>query len=511
MTLYIPATERPIAPELGIKPDQQQQTPTQRVRAAADIANRAFPRPFVFTRLSEEDERLCSDSDMPRIRALAGRRTVNRPALWVDGPMDMFLTALALVSRNVQNGIGYRAKDRLERHMQTDWARERWDAAQKRVADLPSALLSSGGYSTKLMGAGLLGNGLRGKARELNSAVRSDVRNLVDGSHILNEVNTENTVRGSGWGRNERDTTAWTQVDTGTRDLRERVNKLENLKLLMTATGNLRNSDHRANDGHHDLARDTAALIARLGPARADLQFAVGCFENYSLNVSRNSSGYTHTDPGGFMGMNWGRVFSRLATIHQLIREVPGNEAWVDPESDMIRRITFGITGLISFSTLDVICRAPTIEKAVSITTNKSTLEDLLNSPSVSWGDGSSFFFTDGIEVDPHAIRDAIEDPSKVLETRHVETRRVMLRMVGAERIVASTEATFVAEDSFGRLFELPNRTQFVIVQNGTPEADGTRKEYILGAIGQNHTTPRSAVASTFGLKEEQFLPSLQT
>lgn len=508
MTLYVPAATPIAAAPDGPNPPPPDLTPTQRVRAAADRANRLYPRPFSFTRLSEEEEKTCSEVDIPRIRNLAGRKQLHRPVLWVDGPMDLFMTALAVV---VRGNTSHRVRVRLENHFQTDWARERWDAALERVQSLPGELLTTGsGHAIKLLAPGLIKNAIKGKAKEIGAALRSDVRTLTAGEHILLDVNTEN--RTQKWDRAGKETTAWTSVDAGTRDLRERVNKLAVIKPLMTATGNIRSSDHRHNDWQANITTETAELVRRLGPTRADLQFAIGCFEYYSLGLERSGSGFTHHPPSEYLNLDFGHYFSRLATIRQLIRDIAGNEEWTDPEELMLQRVILGISGVISFTTFDIVCRAPVREQAGSIQTQvKSSLEDLMNSPSVEWGDGTSFFFTDSIEVDPKAIKDAIENPAKVLETKHVETRRVMLRMVGAERILASVKAEPVAEDDFGRLFVLPNGSQFVIVQNGTPEADGTRREYILGAIGNKHKSPRSAVASTFGLSEEQFFPALQT
>ena len=103
-----------------------------------------------------------------------------------------------------------------------------------------------------------------------------------------------------------------------------------------------------------------------------------------------------------------------------------------------------------------------------------------------------------------------------------------MLERYGFERYLTDCGATPIHTDNVGALYrvELPNDEAIVavIVNNSTPESDGSFKRYMLrvhpecrpmlanGRFGDAQPlTARNAVASTFGMRGEQYRPATET
>jgi hypothetical protein len=92
-----------------------------------------------------------------------------------------------------------------------------------------------------------------------------------------------------------------------------------------------------------------------------------------------------------------------------------------------------------------------------------------------------------------------------------------MLERMGHVRYLQESGAALVSHDAtgvlwqslftnYGRLHQL----RFVEVVNGTRETDGSYKHYFL-RVPPNVTTARQAVAWTYGLTAEQYLPLIRT
>lgn len=151
---------------------------------------------------------------------------------------------------------------------------------------------------------------------------------------------------------------------------------------------------------------------------------------------------------------------------------------------------------------------------------------------------GAALAYEDGEEV--HAYHNIvvpkriIEEPlsitaEEVLAETNQEIRRAMVAMMGAERFVKISGAKKVHEDDCGVLYRLPipgdEDVVIVKVVNSTPEPDGSYRDYFLRVNPelrpllddnrqgepQKILTARGAVASTFGLTADAWLPNVET
>lgn len=89
-----------------------------------------------------------------------------------------------------------------------------------------------------------------------------------------------------------------------------------------------------------------------------------------------------------------------------------------------------------------------------------------------------------------------------ILRVGNMEARRVLIEEYGIDRWLKNIDARALQEDEYGQLFDVDG-TRWVRLENSTPEADGTRRVFILGAQGAS--TAKQAVARSFGLDEEDY------
>ena len=149
--------------------------------------------------------------------------------------------------------------------------------------------------------------------------------------------------------------------------------------------------------------------------------------------------------------------------------------------------------------------------------------------PFCCWRDGSALYAVHGVRV-PAWI---IEQPEKITVSiigreANAEIRRIMVDRYGPSRYLADSGATLVHKDDFGCLYRKAQADDeplvMVKVVNSTRESDGSFKDYWLrvdpelkpllsdGSKGKpQKLTARNAVASTFGLRGEEYQLSLQT
>jgi hypothetical protein len=149
--------------------------------------------------------------------------------------------------------------------------------------------------------------------------------------------------------------------------------------------------------------------------------------------------------------------------------------------------------------------------------------------PAVEWPNGQRYYFWRGLQVAEDVIlMPETITPARIDVERNAEVRRVLLERYGVDRYMRESGARAVHRDRFGVLLrkEMPNDEPIVMVQvtNSTPEPDGTRKIYMRrvhpelrpmldgGRYGEpQKMTAHAAVASTFGLRAEEYDPVMET
>jgi hypothetical protein len=135
--------------------------------------------------------------------------------------------------------------------------------------------------------------------------------------------------------------------------------------------------------------------------------------------------------------------------------------------------------------------------------------------PAVEWLGGRKCWFWRGVQVSQRVI----EDPAslhvwEIQEVANVEVRRVMLERYGVERFLRDAGATKIQTDEFGTLWrvDFPRDDPLVMVEviNHTAEPDGSFKTYML-RVPPRMKSAKQAVAWTFGLREDEYSPKVQT
>lgn len=95
--------------------------------------------------------------------------------------------------------------------------------------------------------------------------------------------------------------------------------------------------------------------------------------------------------------------------------------------------------------------------------------------------------------------------PEKVLDIKNAEIRRYLIKRVGYENIKEKVNAQVLHQDGHNELLRFANGELYVKVRDTS-----TEREYLLFVEG-HHTTCKSAIAWTFGLKEEEYNPLLES
>jgi len=154
--------------------------------------------------------------------------------------------------------------------------------------------------------------------------------------------------------------------------------------------------------------------------------------------------------------------------------------------------------------------------------------------PACAWGDGWEIYSVHGVRM-PAWVFETPEalTPARIDGETNAEVRRVMLERFGLARYMLESKAEVLHEDvdQLGhprRLLRkpmgdgLPSLTM-VHVKNSTLEPDGSRKDYVLAVHpqlrpifegrfgGPQGFSCHNAVASTFGLRGDQYRPEAET
>lgn len=151
--------------------------------------------------------------------------------------------------------------------------------------------------------------------------------------------------------------------------------------------------------------------------------------------------------------------------------------------------------------------------------------------PAVVYADGWKIWAIRGIVVRGSAI----ESPETITlddiaNDTNSERRRVLVDLYGRDRFINENGAELIHEDLFGKLYRVllkekndlaqieeifnitpqPDFLTLVEVTNSTAEPDGTYKSYFL-RVPPWMTTAKQAVAWTFGMTAEEYLPDRET
>ncbi len=150
--------------------------------------------------------------------------------------------------------------------------------------------------------------------------------------------------------------------------------------------------------------------------------------------------------------------------------------------------------------------------------------------PSLKFRDGVKVYSIHGINVPEYVVMRPEEITlARVLHQNNTEVRRIMMDRLNFEHtieehkrgVIDGTSIFQRGTDACGSLWDIrfpseqrtrgrEERITIVKVINGSPEPDGTYKNYYL-RVPTHVRTPHEAVAWTFGLEPEEYQPSKET
>jgi hypothetical protein len=135
--------------------------------------------------------------------------------------------------------------------------------------------------------------------------------------------------------------------------------------------------------------------------------------------------------------------------------------------------------------------------------------------PAVCWPGAHEEWFIEGVRMERRHVEDFDRlTAAEIRDVHNVEARRLLIRRYGHTRFLHDLDAAPVAKDEVGILYRIDldgdEPLAMVLVMNSTPEADGFRKPYFL-RVPPYVRTPRAAVAWTFGLREQEYAPEVET
>jgi hypothetical protein len=137
------------------------------------------------------------------------------------------------------------------------------------------------------------------------------------------------------------------------------------------------------------------------------------------------------------------------------------------------------------------------------------------NAPSIAYRDGWKLYHVHGVLVPEYVIEHPIEITiPKIDAEQNAEVRRVMIDRYGKDRFLVDSGAEELHRDTFGILYRknLKDDEPMVVVKvkNSSPEPDGSIKDYWL-RVHPDCKTAQEAVAWTFGLKEKEYRPAVES
>jgi Domain of unknown function (DUF6745) len=131
--------------------------------------------------------------------------------------------------------------------------------------------------------------------------------------------------------------------------------------------------------------------------------------------------------------------------------------------------------------------------------------------PAVVYPDGWTLWALQGVRVPSQAVEDpASLDPLLALGHPNVEVRRILMELIGWERIVTVAQVNDKIADEFGTLWRIPKRggedLVLIEVENATAEPTGQQRRYFL-RVPPDLRTPREAIAWTFNMSGNRYAP----
>lgn len=132
--------------------------------------------------------------------------------------------------------------------------------------------------------------------------------------------------------------------------------------------------------------------------------------------------------------------------------------------------------------------------------------------PAVTWPSGKVEYWLHGVRVPEEAFRDEKELGLLAVSHGNAEVRRVLTEKYGLERLMSQL-GNQVQEDETGALWKLTRanaNAAMVEVKNSTPEPDGSYRTYML-RVPPTVKTAKEGVAWTFGMREKDYHPEVQT
>ncbi len=135
--------------------------------------------------------------------------------------------------------------------------------------------------------------------------------------------------------------------------------------------------------------------------------------------------------------------------------------------------------------------------------------------PAMEYLDGWAVYARHGMFIPPRVTHFAHRKNLKEIESeQNAEIRRHLIEVYGVERYLIDAEAVKIDEDSCGILYRKDfigdEPLKMVKVLNSTPEPDGSSRWYYL-RVPPHVESAREAVAWTFGMDTEEYMPEQET
>jgi len=171
------------------------------------------------------------------------------------------------------------------------------------------------------------------------------------------------------------------------------------------------------------------------------------------------------------------------------------------------------IDGCSALWTLDSVCVV--CARFRSIQTEPWSQADGVGGPNAVYASGEEVYHWQGVRVPRLVVREPEQITVEMIDTEpNAEVRRIMLERYGWARYVVDGGGEIVDRSAYGTLYRkvVDERSTLTVVRvrNSTPEPDGSHRYYQL-LVPPHIRTARQAVAWTFGLRENDYAPIVET
>ena len=161
-----------------------------------------------------------------------------------------------------------------------------------------------------------------------------------------------------------------------------------------------------------------------------------------------------------------------------------------------------------SYRGVTIICERPTVLR-LEPAPFEASIQRLHASdgPAMAFGDGYSVYAVHGVRVAERVVKREYT-ASDITSELNIEVRRVMLDLYGTDRYIQEIGAKPFHRDDWGTLYRVQHRGDedlcMVRIVNGTPEPDGTDKDYWL-RVPPTTETALEGVAWTYEVSPAQY------